>query len=247
MADSLRGYLAVWDQKPVLRLVYNDFYDRIAAACVPGITVELGGGIGNLKQRLDDVIATDIQFGSWLDCVADAQKLPFAAGAVSKIVLVVVLHHIEYPVNFFREAERVLRDGGRIVMVEPAITWGSTLFYRLLHHEPVNMSADPLVQGQPDPDRDPYDSNQAIPTLIATRDRGRFHALFPGLRIDGVDWFSLAVYPLSGGFKRWTLIPELLARHVLRIEHAIEPALGRLGAFRMMLVIEKTPAHGLNG
>lgn len=243
MSDSLRDYLSIWNEKPVLRLVYNDFYDRIAAACVPGLTIELGGGIGNLKQRLENVVATDIQFGPWLDCVADAQKLPFGAGAVSNIVLVDVLHHVEYPVNFFRESERVLCDGGRVVMVEPAITWGSTLFYRLLHHEPVVMSADPLVTGEPDPDRDPYDSNQAIPTLIATRDRERFHALFPDLRIRRVDWFSLAVYPLSGGFKPWTLIPESLARHFLRIEHAIEPAVGRLGAFRMMLVVEKTPGH----
>src|SRR5215470_7086632 len=128
MSDPLRSYLAVWNAKPVLRLIYNDFYDRIASACVAGLTVELGGGIGNLKQRLGNVIATDIQFGPWLDCVADAQRLPFAAGAVSNVVLVDVLHHVEYPVNFFREAGRVLRDGGRIVMVEPAITWGSTLF-----------------------------------------------------------------------------------------------------------------------
>ena len=38
---------------------------------------------------------------------------------------------------------------------QPAITWGSTLFYRLMHSEPVRMSADILRQGQPDPHRDP--------------------------------------------------------------------------------------------
>jgi SAM-dependent methyltransferase len=243
MAAPLDDYRAVWERKPVLRLVYNDFYDRIAAACTAGVTVELGGGIGNLKERLDNVVATDIQFGSWLDCVADAQKLPFAAAAVANIVLVDVLHHLEYPVNFFREAERVLRDGGRIVMVEPAITWGSTLFYRLLHHEPVIMSADPLLAGEPDPSRDPYDANQAIPTLIATRDRARFQALFPRLRIARVDWFSLVVYPLSGGFKPWSLIPETVARRCLRIEQAIEGIVGRTGAFRMMMVVEKEPTR----
>ena len=51
-------------------------------------------------------------------------------------------------------------------MVEPAITWGSSLFYRLFHHEPVRMSADPLTVGKPDAMRDPYESNQAIPTLL---------------------------------------------------------------------------------
>jgi SAM-dependent methyltransferase len=240
MSDALRDYLDVWKKKPALRLIYDDFYRRIAAVCVPGLTVELGGGIGNLKQRLDNVVSTDIQFGPWLDCVADAQKLPFADGFVSSTVMVDVLHHIEFPVNFFREAARVLRPGGRIVMVEPAITWGSTLFYRFLHHEPVVTSADPLVSGVPDPTRDPYDSNQAIPTLIATRDRERFHERFPALKIRSIDWFSLASYPMSGGFKSWSLLPAGFSSTLLSIEQRIEPILGRLIAFRMLLVIEKT-------
>ena len=240
MADPLNEYLTAWDRKPVLRTVYNDFYDRIVSACAPGLTVEIGGGIGNLKERLPDVVATDIQFAPWLDCVADAQHLPLADGTVSNIVMVDVLHHIEYPAVFFREVSRALRPGGRIIMVEPAITWGSTLFYRFIHHEPVRMSADPLAEGTPDPKRDPYDSNQAIPTLIATRDRERFHRMFPRLRVAQVDWFSFAVYPLTGGFKPWSLISTGMAARALKLERVVEPVLGRLAAFRMMLVVEKT-------
>lgn len=240
MSEALHGYREAWERKPVLRTIYEDFYDRIVAACVPGLTLEIGGGIGNLKRRLPQVIATDIQHARWLDCVADAQRLPFAPGTAANIVMVDVLHHLEFPVTFFRDAERVLHVGGRIVMVEPAITWGSTLFYRLLHHEPVRTSADPLRSGTPDPHRDPYCSNQAIPTLIATRARGRFEELFKTLKITRVEWFAFAVYPLSGGFKAWSLIPRALARPALRAERAIEKTLGRFAGFRMMLVIEKT-------
>ena len=243
MADStepLGQYAQVWKRKPVLRLIYDDFYDRLVAQCRPGLTIEIGGGIGNLKQRLGDVVATDIQFAPWLDCVADAQRLPFAASCAANIVMVDVLHHVEFPVAFFREVERVLRPGGRVLMVEPAITWGSTLFYRFLHQEPVRTSADILVDGRPSAGRDPYDSNQAIPTLLATRDRERFHRLFPGLRIARVDWFSFAAYPLSGGFQRWSLLGAGMARRLLQIERAVEPVLGRHAAFRMMMVVEKT-------
>jgi SAM-dependent methyltransferase len=209
---------------------------------VPAPRSRSAGGSGNLKQRLADVIATDVQFAPWLDCVADAQRLPFAATSAVNIVMVDVLHHLEFPIVFFREAARVLRPGGRVLMVEPAITWGSTLFYRIFHHEPVRTSADALVDGSPDPRRDPYDSNQAIPTILATRDRDRFHHLFPGLRIVRVDWFSLAAYPLSGGFKPWSLVGEDVARRMLRIERAIEPVLGRFTAFRMLLIVEKAKA-----
>jgi SAM-dependent methyltransferase len=238
--DQLADHHRVWERKGVLRLVYDDFYDRIVAGCRPGRTIEIGGGIGNLKRRLTDVIATDIQSAPWLDCVADAQWLPFADACAANIVMVDVLHHLEFPVAFFREAARVLRPGGRVLMVEPAITWGSSLFYRLLHHEPVRTSADVLGDGSPDPGRDPYDSNQAIPTLLATRDRERFHCLFPVLRIACVQWFSFAAYPLSGGFQAWSLIGEGAVRSLLRIERALEPMLGRLAGFRMLLMVEKT-------
>jgi hypothetical protein len=59
-----------------------------------------------------------------------------------------------------------------------------------------------------DPSRDPYHSNQAIPTLIATRDGERFHRMFPTLKIRRVEWFSFLVYALSGGFRSWTLVPR---------------------------------------
>jgi SAM-dependent methyltransferase len=245
MADPLQRYRDVWARKGVLRLVYADFYDRIAAQCREGRTLEIGGGIGNLKERFADVIATDIQPARSLDCVADAQRLPFKAGCAQNIVMVDVLHHLEFPVAFFREAERVLAPGGRVVMVEPAITFGSTLFYRLMHQEPVHTSAEILTEGTPDPRRDPYDSNQAIPTLLAGRDRGRFHEMFPTLRVIRTDWFSFLAYPFSGGFQPWSLIGEGAARSLLRVEHAVEPWLGRFAGFRLMLVVEK--ATGRSG
>src|SRR5262245_18187637 len=173
-AHPLFGYRRLWDHKPVLSVVYDDMFRRIAAACITGRTLEIGGGCGNLKERLPDVIASDIQYAPWLDLVADAQKLPFSDGAVSNIVMVDVLHHIEHPLNFFREAARLLHAGGRVVMVEPTITFGSTLFYRFVHQEPVDMSCNPLTEGEPDPERSPYASNQAIPTLIATKHRENF-------------------------------------------------------------------------
>ena len=238
-ADPLAGYRSVWDRKPVLRVVYDDLFRRIAEACAPGVTLEIGGGSGNLKERLPEVVASDIQFAPWLDLVADAQRLPFPDGALSNMVMVDVLHHIEYPLVFFREAARALRPGGRIVMIEPAITPGSTLFYRFVHEEPVDMSADPLAVGAPRPDRNPYDSNQAIPTLIATSHRERFHQAMPDLKIADVKWFSFAVYPLSGGFKSWSLVNGAMAKLGLAIERRLEAALGRVVGFRMMLVIEK--------
>ena len=239
MSDRLDHYRSVWGKKPLLRRVYNNFYDRIATWCVDGRSLEIGGGVGQLKARFQNVIATDIQAAPWLDLVADAQRLPFRDNSISNIVMVDVLHHIEFPLLFLREAERVLRTGGRCVVVEPGITWGSTLFYRFIHHEPVRMSVDPLIAGTPDVDRDPYDSNQAIPTLLVGRERERLAKLIPALSLIKIDWFSLVVYPLSGGFKPWTVLSDRVGGWLLALEEKLEPMLGRFCAFRLLIVLEK--------
>jgi hypothetical protein len=83
------------------------------------------------------------------------------------------------------------------------------------------------------------DSNQAIPTLIATKERQRFVGLFSNLRISRIDHFSLLVYPLTGGFKSWSLMPAVLARPLLAIERVIEPIFGRWLAFRIVMVLDK--------
>jgi hypothetical protein len=54
-----------------------------------------------------------------------------------------------------------------------------------------------------------------------------------------VVWFGLAVYPLSGGFKSWSLLSVGAARRLLHLERAVEPLIGRLAAFRVMMVIER--------
>lgn len=239
-SDPHSEYRAVWSSKSILRVIYGDYYRRIVASCVPGATVELGGGIGQLKSFMPDAILSDIQKSPVIDVVADAQRLPFQSSAISNIVMLDVLHHIEFPSLFFEEALRVLRPGGRCVMIEPAITLGSTLFYRLFHPEPVIMSADPLVKGSPDPKKKPYDSNQAIPTLLATRDKERFVRSFPGLSYRSVQWFSFLVYPLSGGFKRWSFLPHNLGRRMLGWEEKIERRFGRMFGFRIMIVLEKS-------
>ncbi len=239
MGDNLTDFRSSWDRKPVLRTIYSDYFSRLASHCKPGRTLEIGGGIGNLKEMLSDVVSSDIQFSSRLDIVADAQSLPVKDQVFANIVMLDVLHHLEFPVRFLKDAARALEPGGRIVMIEPAITPGSTLFYRFIHHEPVRMSADPLVDGVPDPERDPYDSNQAIPTLLATKYRSRQEEIVPELKLMQSHWFSFVAYPMSGGFKPWSLISDGMARRVLKLESLIERPLGRMFGFRLLTVFEK--------
>jgi SAM-dependent methyltransferase len=242
----LEEHRQLWERKPALRAVYTDCYRRMVAACKPGRTLELGGGPGNFRSFAEDqsfdVVSTDIVWTPWLDAVCDGHYLPFADSSFDNIVMFDVLHHLARPRLFFAEAERILRPGGRVIMVEPAITLASRLFYTYLHPEPVMMSEDALQTGAPEPDRDPFDSNQAIPTLLFSKQPGRFALTFPNLSVRTVEHFSFLAYPLSGGFRPWSLVPAPLVEPLLRAERAVERFLGRWFGFRLIAVVERADA-----
>lgn len=233
-------YRAIWQRKPALREVYADIYRQMLATTTDGRILEIGGGSGNFKDFAPDTVSSDITFAPWLDLVCDAQRLPFAKGAFGNIVMVDVLHHVENPVKALRGIAEVLRPGGRFIMCEPGITPLSGLFYKAFHQEPVDMSADPLPDGEISPDRHPWDSNQAIPTLLTTRFRGELARQVPELRLVGLDFFSFFAYPLSGGFKEWSLLPLAVARPLLSLEWSVRSMFGRLAGFRLLAVYEKT-------
>lgn len=241
MENEPVAYRDIWDRKPVLRAIYGDIYRRILDAVVSGPILEIGGGSGNFKSIAPETISTDIMPAPWLDVVCDAQRLPFATGHFANVVMIDVLHHIENPLYFLKEASRVLRSGGRLIFCEPAITPLSRWFYHLFHPEPVDMSANPLKAGAVSADKDPWDSNQAIPTLLVGRYREALTRELPELRLTNLDWFSFLAYPLSGGFRPWSALPPIAAHPLLAGEWAIRKPFGRLAAFRLLAVYQRAP------
>src|SRR6478672_1894101 len=73
-----------WQRKPMLREVYHEFYRRIAARidpAIPGPVVELGSGMGRIKDVIPQCITTDLFPNPWLDRQENAYRLSFADGA----------------------------------------------------------------------------------------------------------------------------------------------------------------------
>lgn len=236
------AYRGIWERKPVLREIYLDIYRRMLDHAAAGPILEIGGGSGNFKAFAPNTTSIDIVPAPWLDAVCDAQRLPFADASFANVVMVDVLHHIESSLTFLREVQRVLRPNGRLIFCEPAITPLSGVFYRLFHEEPVDMSVDPLAVVTFDPKKPPWDSNQAIPTLLVGRFRAALARAVPGLQLETIERFAFAAYPLSGGFQPWCLLPESLARPLLKLEWLSRGLLGRICAFRLLAVYHK-PAN----
>lgn len=236
---ALQEHRKIWCKKPVLREIYLNYFEMIRNALVDGQILEIGGGSGNFKDFLPNSISLDVVRLPWLDMIAYAQMLPIKKESVGNIVMVDVLHHLENPSGFFKEAGRILKPGGRIILIEPAITPVSWIFLHLFHPEPIDMRDNPFDEPDVDPAREPFDANQAIPTLLFSRYQTEFIRKFPDLSIISLHYLDLFAYPLSGGFRTWCLLPHRCVQGLLGIERNILPVLGPLMAFRFFCVIEK--------
>jgi SAM-dependent methyltransferase len=180
----------IWNEKPTLRLLYTDYHRRLMAACPDGPLLDIGGGTAHVKQVRSDVCSI---------VVCDAHSLPFPADHFAGIIIIDVLHHLERPITFLKAASFVLCRGGVLAMIEPDMSPIAYPFYNYLHQEPVDMRVDPFLPGPVKSSRDPYDANQAIPTLLfRSANRPRLNELLPELTIRQVDWLSLFAFPLVG-------------------------------------------------
>jgi SAM-dependent methyltransferase len=230
-----------WEKKGTIRLLYKDFHRRLLESCPEGRVLDIGGGTAHIKEIRPDVVSTDILPFPGIDVVADAHRLPFPDGTFSGVVMLDVLHHLERPIEFLTEISRVLKVGGRIAMIEPAMTLVARQFYHHFHEEPVEMQVDPFAPVAINPHRDPFDANQAVPTLLfgTTAARRRVEQTVPSLRVRIVKWTSLLAYPMSGGFQKWSLMPAAMVRPLLALEEKVPEMIRRHFAFRMMIVLER--------
>jgi len=221
--------------------LYQDFHRQLLENCPPGIILEIGGGTAHIKDFTPEVVSVDILPFPGIDIVADAHRLPFSDGAFSGVIMLDVLHHLERPIDFLEEASRILKPGGRLAMMEPAMTLLARQFYHRFHHEPVEMQIDPFEPTPITPGRDPFDANQAIPSLLfaTTSARKRVEQEIPTLRVKTVKWTSFLAYPLSGGLKNWCLTPASIVGPLLAIEDRVPEIVRKHIAFRMMIVLER--------
>lgn len=113
--------------------VYDRLADVVAEACpVPlagARVLDLGAGTGSAtraaQRRGAEVVAVDIAMGMLNTdapsrppaVVGDARALPFAAGSFDAVLAAFCLNHLLAPAVGVREAARILRPGGGLVVV----------------------------------------------------------------------------------------------------------------------------------
>ena len=147
-------------------------------------------------------------------------RLPFRSESVSAVLMLNVLHHLPDPAAFFRECTRVLKPGGRVCLIEPYVSPLSRQLVRPLHHEPWDETGTWALPGS----GPMTGANMALPWIIFARDRARYDAEFPNLRVDRLRLHTIGLYLLSGGVSMRSLAPGGLFAPFLLAEHLLAPA-----------------------
>ena len=201
--------------------------------------LEIGSGGGNFKEFFADVISSDFIFCEWIDLNLDAHVLPFRENSLGNIIFIDVLHHLANPVLFLSEAQRVLRNNGRLIMLEPYISPFSYIIYNYFHQEDVDFKIDVWNRRIASNNKKKvFDGNSAIPTIIFSKEIERFHKEFPNLKVIKKELLTFILYPLSGGFDRKSFVPAGMLKYLGFTEKILQP-FGKIFAFRMLTVIEK--------
>lgn len=232
-----------WQRKPRLQEVYRRFHGLIASRLdrsVPGLIVELGSGMGSIKEVIPDCVTTDLFANPWLDRRENAYRLSFPEGSVSNLILFDVWHHLRYPGTALREFRRVLAPSGRLIVFDPAISLTGRVVYGLFHHEPVAMGLV-ITWDAPEgfrPENADYFAAQGSATRIFWRREAPE-------RLSGWDLAEATPLPAfeylaTGGFSG----PQLGGPTLFRLWRRLDAALARwpnLFAARLLVVLKRLP------
>jgi SAM-dependent methyltransferase len=221
--------------KPILKAIYDQWYKMLAHELPPGDghVLEIGSGGGYCADFIPGLITSEVFTSTGVQIVADAQRMPFADESLRAIVMTDVLHHMPNVRRFFSESSRCLRPGGKIVMIEPWVTWWSRIIYAYLH-------AEPFCPDSPDwtfaPSGPLSGANSALPWIIFVRDRGQFVSEFPEFSIEQIRPFLPFRYLLSGGVGARSLMPGFTNSAWAALEQLLESQMSRLGTFALIVV-----------
>jgi len=226
-----------WWDKRLLRSAYANAWQELAAFAAPGPSLEIGCGCGNLDGVLPHYWKSDIVALPWADLVADAMRLPFRSGTLSNIVGTDVLHHLPRPLDFFMEAARALRPDGRVLLLEPYMSWVSYPLFRYLHPERADLRRDPFdcAHGEP---AAAASVNQAAATLLFCRNRDTLAQQVAQLEVIHCRPRDAIAYPLSGGYSFPALVPGFAEAWAWRLEGLLGPWMPFIG-FRLAVALRR--------
>ena len=226
-------------KKSSIRYFYQQSYQRykrwLNMTVKDGQAIELGSGVGFVKEYIPELITTDVVSYPGLDQILDATDMPYDNESLRFICMLNVFHHISDVEKFLDEAQRCLKSKGKIHIIDQHAGFFGRFVFKYLHHE----NFDPNALDWSFCSLDPVsDANGALAWIVFQRDQDIFKKKFPSLEIIEYRPHTPLYYWLSGGLKDWSLLNKNMIRVASKIDGCISK--NSLGANCLVdIVLEK--------
>jgi SAM-dependent methyltransferase len=231
-----------------LRFLVRQRYEWMSsyiAAGDCGVDIGCGAGLSREFIKAKQLLLTDFTGHDFLDLkFVDAMNTPFAPESFDFVIATNVIHHLPHPVRFFREARRILKAGGVLLVHEVHCSLLLRAVLRIMRHE--GYSFQPDVFDDECVCTDPNDlwaGNNAIPDLLF-RDHRRFEREVPWFRIERDQFTECAIFLNSGGVTAKTFylpLPEHLLQCLLALDNLLSASLPEIFALGRRLVLRRRP------
>jgi putative flippase GtrA/SAM-dependent methyltransferase len=245
--DTRRARSFFFDKAPqnlkVLLKHRYEWMNRFIGSDDLGVEVGCGTGVSREFIRSKRFYLSDVSDYDWLDYkYVDAMSTPFEDSSFDFVVSSNMIHHVAQPLLFFREMERILKPGGKLIIQEVNASLAMRIALRLMRHE--GYSYEPNVF---DPDQicndpvDPWSANCAIPNLLFD-DRAEFEKHVPAFKMVHAGFREFAcMFNCGGVIAKTTCVP--LAKWMVYVMYGIDTILTAVapGLFAMQrqIVLEK--------
>ena len=132
--------------------------------------IEFGSGAGFAKYfiRNKNFKMSDLSEDDHLDFKkVDAQSTEFDNGKFNYVIASNMIHHIPYPIKFFKEMHRILNKNGRLIIFESYCSIFFQLATIIMKHEGFDFTKDVWDEKTPKSDeQNAWAGNIAVPHLI---------------------------------------------------------------------------------
>lgn len=238
--DRMTAHREILRKKKLLREVFSEFHKlfwnlKNEHFRGVGLEIEIGAGVAPMRDSYPTVVATDIVPAPGLDRTLNAQAMDLPSGSVLAFYCQNCFHHFPNPDLFFNEIERTLVTGGGAIILDPYYGPLSTLLYRRLFN---SEGFDKSFPSWETPSSGPMNgANQALSYIVFVRDKQRFTATHPKLKIvHQMVAPNYLKYLLSGGLNFRQLAPDWSARIIDMIQILLTPVLRILGLHHIVVI-----------
>ena len=235
----------ILNSKKMLKSCYSEFYLKIfqiekkfKKKVNNQVRLELGSGIGFIKDFDKKVITSDVVYNKFTDKTIDANKIPYKNNEIDSIFGIFCFHHFKDPFNFLKDVQKKLKIGGLCILIEPYYGPLASLIYKNVHEsEYFNIKEAFRYKNKNKTAMEK--ANQALSYIYFIKNKNKFNHEFPKLEIVHTSIFNNYLrFLLSGGLNFKKLFPDFLIFFVKFLEIIMSP-LKKFFGIHYIIVIKR--------